>query len=101
MKQVANNIKTLRKAAGWSQHRLAKEAGVTQATICYAERDDRRTGIDVLQAIARALGVTLCELVGDAPPEARAYKEFYLRFKKIDELSEEKQGVILELLRTM
>lgn len=101
MKQVANNIKTLRKAAGWSQHRLAKEAGVTQTTICYTERDSRRTGIDVLQAIAQALGVSLCELVDDEPPEARAYKEFYLKFKKLGELSEEKQGAILELLRVM
>lgn len=101
MKQIANNIKTLRKSAGWSQYRLAKEAGVTQATICYAERDTRRTGVDVLHAIARALGVTLCELIDEAPIASRAYKDFYLKFKRIAELNEAKQGAIIDLLRVM
>lgn len=53
------DVRGLREALGWSQARLAKEAGVHQATICRAEHGQRVRGplLRVLKDIRAAANV--------------------------------------------
>jgi transcriptional regulator with XRE-family HTH domain len=52
-------IRLLRTARGWSQERLAEEAGVDRQTVGLAERDVVEMYAWTLDAITAALGATM------------------------------------------
>ncbi len=57
-------MRRLRHAKGWTQVDLAKKSGLTQAFISQLEAGRQKNpGIASLQRIAKALGVTIAELV--------------------------------------
>ena len=55
----------LRKAAGLSQYDLARKVGVPQPNIAFWELSAKPPRSDVLPKLARALGVTLDDLIED------------------------------------
>ena len=55
---VAQNVRTMRKAAGLSQEQLAYEADIDRTYISQVERRQRNLTISVLGRIAKALGTT-------------------------------------------
>lgn len=63
---LGERIKTLREAEGWSQGELARRAGITQAYVSQLEtgkRTGESIGVEVLQKLATAFGLTLDGLV--------------------------------------
>jgi transcriptional regulator with XRE-family HTH domain len=61
---VGAAIRRVRVKAGMSQERLARRVGVTTNTVWRLENDPvANPRLETLRAIARALGVTLSELV--------------------------------------
>jgi putative transcriptional regulator len=54
---MAQTLRELRAAKGWSQATLAHLVGVSQTTIWYIERGHRRPGPITRERIARLLGV--------------------------------------------
>jgi transcriptional regulator with XRE-family HTH domain len=63
---LANNIKRFRTAKKLSQEQLAQKAGITYSTVAKLESGaNRNPAVHTLQQIARALGVTLDELMKD------------------------------------
>ncbi|MBK1732775.1 helix-turn-helix domain-containing protein [Thiococcus pfennigii] len=67
---VAGNIHALRRQRGLTQIQLAEAAGIAQTYVGQIERDGRNVTLDVLEAIAVALGVAASELV--TPPAGAA-----------------------------
>jgi transcriptional regulator with XRE-family HTH domain len=63
---LKERVKSLRKAKGWSQIRLAKEAKVSQQAIGKIETGKALESRKLPQ-IAAALGVTAEELLGETP----------------------------------
>ncbi len=61
-------IEILRKTRGLSQKALAKKAGISQATVHYAETGGNTTQ-KTLQKIATALGVSIVELLDRSLPK--------------------------------
>jgi len=62
---LANRLKELRKKSGWSQQKLAEEAGVSYNTITKIEQGAATMPtIQTMIKIADAFGVSLDELVG-------------------------------------
>ena len=58
-------LKTLREKKGWSQAELARRAKVTDAYIAQLETGVRSNpSLEILQRLARALGVPLAKLLG-------------------------------------
>jgi len=79
--RIKLKIRRLRMAKGWSQVELARQAQVTQAFISQLEAGLKKSpGVVDLLRIARALGVTVEELVGmtnthdDSQVQSQAYK---------------------------
>ena len=59
------NLVTLRKQKGWSQERLAQEAGISYNTLIKVERNGiKNPKIETVIKLADALNVSLDELVG-------------------------------------
>lgn len=56
---------TFRKAAGLTQAELAQRVGETQGNISFWERTDKPPRSDVLARLARVLGVSVEELLGE------------------------------------
>jgi transcriptional regulator with XRE-family HTH domain len=60
----------LRRERGWSQAELARQSGVTQQAICLLEQGKRRPMLDTCEKLARALNVTIPELLTSPLNEA-------------------------------
>ena len=59
------NLKKLRNKKEWSQERLAREAGISYHTLIKIEQDRiKNPKLETLIKLAKALGVSLDELVG-------------------------------------
>ena len=67
---LAANMRRLRAKLGWSQEDLAAEAGLHRTYIGGIERGERNVGIDNVDRIAAALGVSPHALV--RPPRRRS-----------------------------
>lgn len=73
MSDHAANLRRLRRNAKLTQAELAQRAGIPRATLANMERDGSNPGVDSIVAVAKALGLTIDELV-TPPPEHRYYK---------------------------
>jgi HTH-type transcriptional repressor of puuD len=67
MSQLGKNIAQLRKAQKIKSYELAEMAGVKQPYISAIENGKKIPSLEVLQKIARALGTTTSELLGEVP----------------------------------
>ena len=63
---IGKNIRKYRNRRGWGQEGLARRAKVAHMTVSRLERDIQQPSVAILGRIARALGVTLNDLAGDA-----------------------------------
>lgn len=69
MAKTASRLKALREAAGLSQRELARQIGQDQSNVRYWEQSGNLPRSDVLLPMAKALGVTVHELLGEARPK--------------------------------
>jgi transcriptional regulator with XRE-family HTH domain len=69
MAKTASRLKALREAAGLSQRELARHIGQDQSNVRYWEQSGNLPRSDVLLPMAKALGVSVHELLGEARPK--------------------------------
>jgi transcriptional regulator with XRE-family HTH domain len=62
---LARNVRRLRLAHDWSQEELAAAARLHQVQVSKIEAANNNTSVDVLQRLARALGVPVAELFAE------------------------------------
>lgn len=60
---VARNMRLLRAERGWSQERLAEEAGLNRTYLSAVERSEQNISIDNLYRVAQGLGVESWQLL--------------------------------------
>jgi transcriptional regulator with XRE-family HTH domain len=60
-----SRVRALRTARGWSQERLAHEAGLDRTYVGSVERGERNIALDNIWLLADTLGVAPADLVGD------------------------------------
>lgn len=65
------NLRLLREQKGWTQLRLSQESGVSQTYISELEAGKFHATGPILRKLARAIGVTIDELLGDDEPQSR------------------------------
>ena len=59
------NLKKIRNKKGWSQERLAREAGISYHTLIKIEQDRiKNPKLETLIKLAKALGVSIDKLIG-------------------------------------
>src|SRR5271170_7066014 len=69
MAKNVSRLKTFREAAGLSQRELARQIDQDQSNIRYWEQSGNLPRSDVLLPMAKALGVTVEELLGESRPK--------------------------------
>ena len=72
-KLLAKRVRLLRVGRGWSQEALAAASGLHRNYIGHVERAELNVGLDNLEKIASALGVSLCTLL---EPDAASLGNF-------------------------
>ncbi len=61
-KQIAKNVRNLRKERALTQEQLALEANLNRAYIGYIERGERKPSVETLQKLATVLNIPLYKL---------------------------------------
>lgn len=64
-KITAKNLKRFRKASGYSQEGLALKVGVHRTYVSGVERGIRNPSIQILEKLAKPLGISAWELLYD------------------------------------
>jgi transcriptional regulator with XRE-family HTH domain len=62
-RRLARNLRKLREARGWSQEVLADEAGLHRTYVSGLEREVRNPTLQILDKLAKALGVKASALI--------------------------------------
>jgi transcriptional regulator with XRE-family HTH domain len=63
MSYFAKQLKTLRTQKNWSMQELSDSAGVSKSMICKIENEEVQPTIDVAARLAKALKVTISEML--------------------------------------
>jgi len=100
MASAASRLKTLREAAGLSQRELARLLGQDQSNIHYWESTGKAPRSDVLVPMAKALGVTVEELLGQPKPSRVTSPGGRARqlFEAVSKLPRRQQDKVLDIL---
>jgi transcriptional regulator with XRE-family HTH domain len=97
-------LAALRKAAGYTQAELGAELGVSQRMMAFYESPEANPPASMLAAMAKALRISVDELVGAAPTAKRAAKPANSRLQRrlnlIDKLGAKEKRQILQFLDT-
>lgn len=72
MGSFIENLRNRRVQLGMNQTELAKKIGVTPTTIWLYERGEATPKIDIALRLAKVLGMTIEQLVGEDPPNTNA-----------------------------
>lgn len=102
--ELGGRIATLRKNNHLTQVQLAETLGVAQPTLNAYELGQRRVPVSALPPLAKALGVSLEELMGE--PATKASKrgpapKLAQHMEKISRLPKTKQRFVMEMLDTV
>ena len=67
---LAQNLRVMRMMRGWSQEMLAERAGLDRSYVGDVERARRNIGLDSLERLADAFGLSVQELLCEPDPQA-------------------------------
>jgi transcriptional regulator with XRE-family HTH domain len=91
-----------RAAKGFTQRDFAATVGVSQRMIAYYEKHAKRPPVEKLEALTKALGITVDELLGVKPMKKQrgAPKDAYLQRKlqQVAQLPKDDQKVIVTMI---
>lgn len=97
-------LAALRKAAGFTQHQLADELGISRRRIAYYESESEHPPANLLADLARVLNVSTDQLLTDAPVKRQAKAtlspRLERRLKQIERLSPKSKQQLLTIIDT-
>lgn len=100
-KTLGVRIKALRKLQGWSQERLAEQAGISTQYVSNIERGKENPTLDLLLRLAEALRVSPAELF-DFEAEGIDRKALQAEIRRTIETRDvERLRIALKVLRTI
>jgi len=67
--ELGKNIVKIRKLRGLKAKQLAELVGIDQSYLSQIENEKRSPSLEVIQKIAKALGTTVSELLGETPQQ--------------------------------
>jgi transcriptional regulator with XRE-family HTH domain len=83
--RVGRNIVDLRRSRNWTQEQLAEKTGKDLKHLGQVERGKVNVTIDILTAIAGALGVNVADLFASRPGESAASRVYVVPQRLLDQ----------------
>jgi transcriptional regulator with XRE-family HTH domain len=96
-------IAEARKTAGLTQTQLAEQLGLAQQTLAHYEAGRLRVALALLAPLARALGVSTEELIGEqTPPGKRGpVPKLQQQMQRIQRLPKSQQRFVMQMIDTV
>jgi transcriptional regulator with XRE-family HTH domain len=93
----------LRKAKGITQTELAHSSGVSQRVVAMYETTVKNPTADIVLRLARALDLSVDQLMGRRPVKAKeaVSRKTLLKAKRLEELSSEDQKTIDRMIESL
>lgn len=98
---VQKKIKEMMQERGWSNYRLAKEAGLSPSTVSNLFLRNNAPTFTTLAAISNAFGVSLSLFITEMEGENLLTEDQRLLLSKWDKLTGEQKKALLLLMETM
>lgn len=94
---ITKRLQELQQRYGWSDYKIAKEAGLSPNTVSNIYRRGNRPGLETLKAICGAFGITLGQFFseGDYMELTTDQKELIEQWLLLDD--DEKTAVMLQI----
>ena len=101
--KTTSDLRRMREAAGLSVRELARQIDESHTNVSYWERSGQLPRSDKLTAIAKALGVTVEELLGEPKPRRVAAPGGKARqvFEAVSRLPRRQQEKIVEVVEAL
>lgn len=96
---VLERLRKLQSEYGWSDYRIAKEAGLSSGTVSNIYKRNTIPNIFTLEAICKGFGITLSQFFADndmieLTPELKELFDNWIKIPK------EKQSLILQIIKS-
>lgn len=95
---VLERLKKLQNEYGWSDYRIAKEAGLSQGTVSNCYKRNTIPNIYTLEAICKGFGITLSQFFAENDL-VELTPELFELFTNWSKLSEEKKKVLMQVIK--
>jgi transcriptional regulator with XRE-family HTH domain len=95
-----SRLEHFRKTKGFTQTELGQEAGLSQRMVAYYETEGGNPPLDLFPRLAKALGVSVDQLVGLDPKQDAAPKDNRLqrRVARLEKLPPKKRKQLIQLM---
>jgi len=100
---LGQRVATARKSSALTQVQLAEALGIAQQTLAHYEGGRLRIAAALLPPLAKALGVTVEELMGEEPAPARRgpAPKLQQQIERIQRLPKSQQRFVMQMLDTV
>lgn len=100
---LGQRLAEARRASGLTQTQLAEQLGIAQQTLAHYEMGRLRVAVALMPPLARILGVTVEELMGEqAPPAKRGpAPKLQQQIERIQKLPRTQQKFVMQMLDTV
>jgi transcriptional regulator with XRE-family HTH domain len=100
---LGQRLAAARRASGLTQTQLAEQLGIAQQTLAHYEMGRLRVAVALMPPLARALGVTVEDLMGEeAPPAKRGpTPKLQQQIERIQKLPRTQQRFVMQMLDTV
>lgn len=98
---ILSRIKQLKDERGWSNYRLAKEAGISEGALNNLFRLNNQPTIPTLEALCKGLGVSLSQFFAEGNEAVVLSEEQKELIEIWSTISTEQKAALLELLKKM
>jgi transcriptional regulator with XRE-family HTH domain len=100
---LGQRIAEARKGQGFTQAQLAKQLGIAQQTLAHYEAGRLRVAVAMLPPLARTLGMSIEEVVGEQPPTAKRgpMPKLQQQMERIQRLPRARQRFVMEMIDTV
>lgn len=97
--EILERIKQLRDERGWSNYRLAKEAGISENSLNNLFRRNNLPTIPTLESICKGFGITLSQFFAESGEAVELNEAQREMLQTWNTLTDEQKNTLLEFLK--
>ena len=97
--EILDRIAQLRNERGWSNYRLAKEAGISENSLNNLFRRNNLPTIPTLESICKGFGITLSQFFAEGGESVELSESQMEMLQTWNTLNDEQKNTLLEFLK--